>query len=185
MFIYKWPADKENDTGIVGQHSSCDARGKSPLSAGRPRPACPLTVGPREPSLVSAAADWSQQTPLLGARGPLQAGAPGAPHLPEGSYIPGPRKGCGQFLEKKPQGISGRFGPYLAQDWLYIPVEQEGSRGAGGHTQAGPWGGWAGWTTPSALSEHLCACPLGRWQLADRGWPTGGPFISEQASLSI
>lgn len=37
MFIYKWPADKENDTGIVGQHSSCDVRGKGPLSAGRPR----------------------------------------------------------------------------------------------------------------------------------------------------
>ncbi|XP_047556583.1 ectonucleoside triphosphate diphosphohydrolase 2 isoform X4 [Lutra lutra] len=27
MFIYKWPADKENDTGIVGQHSSCDVHG--------------------------------------------------------------------------------------------------------------------------------------------------------------
>ncbi|GAB5580288.1 ectonucleoside triphosphate diphosphohydrolase 8 isoform X3 [Prionailurus iriomotensis] len=27
MFIYKWPADKENDTGIVGQHSSCNVRG--------------------------------------------------------------------------------------------------------------------------------------------------------------
>ncbi|XP_036117004.1 ectonucleoside triphosphate diphosphohydrolase 2 [Molossus molossus] len=27
MFIYKWPADKENNTGIVGQHSSCDVRG--------------------------------------------------------------------------------------------------------------------------------------------------------------
>ncbi|XP_062938641.1 ectonucleoside triphosphate diphosphohydrolase 2 isoform X1 [Cynocephalus volans] len=27
MFVYKWPADKENDTGIVGQHSSCNVRG--------------------------------------------------------------------------------------------------------------------------------------------------------------
>ncbi|XP_004640564.1 ectonucleoside triphosphate diphosphohydrolase 2 [Octodon degus] len=27
MFIYKWPADKENDTGIVSQHSSCDVQG--------------------------------------------------------------------------------------------------------------------------------------------------------------
>ncbi|XP_035119890.1 ectonucleoside triphosphate diphosphohydrolase 2 isoform X4 [Callithrix jacchus] len=27
MFVYKWPADKENDTGIVGQHSSCDVPG--------------------------------------------------------------------------------------------------------------------------------------------------------------
>ena len=34
MFIYKWPADKENDTGIVGQHSSCDVRGESPPSTG-------------------------------------------------------------------------------------------------------------------------------------------------------
>ncbi|KAJ6651952.1 hypothetical protein lerEdw1_015894 [Lerista edwardsae] len=24
MFVYKWPADKENDTGIVSQHSMCD-----------------------------------------------------------------------------------------------------------------------------------------------------------------
>ncbi|XP_074066719.1 ectonucleoside triphosphate diphosphohydrolase 2 [Macrotis lagotis] len=27
MFIYKWPADKENDTGIVSQHSMCDVQG--------------------------------------------------------------------------------------------------------------------------------------------------------------
>ncbi|XP_040081530.1 ectonucleoside triphosphate diphosphohydrolase 2 isoform X2 [Oryx dammah] len=27
MFIYEWPADKENGTGVVGQHSSCDVRG--------------------------------------------------------------------------------------------------------------------------------------------------------------
>lgn len=32
MFIYKWPADKENDTGIVGQHSSCNVRGKAPCA---------------------------------------------------------------------------------------------------------------------------------------------------------
>ncbi|XP_054854067.1 ectonucleoside triphosphate diphosphohydrolase 2 [Eublepharis macularius] len=27
MFVYKWPADKENDTGIVSQHSMCDVKG--------------------------------------------------------------------------------------------------------------------------------------------------------------
>lgn len=169
MFIYKWPADKENDTGIVGQHSSCDVRGKSPLSAGRPRPTCPLTVGPREPSLVSASADSSQQTPLLGARGPLWAGAAGVP--PEGGCIPGPRKGCGQFLEKKPQGTSGRFGPCLAQDWLYIPGRAGGVPRSWWAHPGRPLGrpGWVG--TLSALSEHLCAYPLGRWRLADRGWP--------------
>ncbi|XP_036983684.2 ectonucleoside triphosphate diphosphohydrolase 2 [Artibeus jamaicensis] len=42
VFIYKWPADKENDTGIVGQHSSCDVHGggissyaDNPAGAGR------------------------------------------------------------------------------------------------------------------------------------------------------
>lgn len=28
MFIYKWPADKENDTGVVSEHSVCDVEGK-------------------------------------------------------------------------------------------------------------------------------------------------------------
>lgn len=28
MFIYKWPADKENDTGVVSEHSTCDVEGK-------------------------------------------------------------------------------------------------------------------------------------------------------------
>ncbi|KAK7164517.1 hypothetical protein R3I94_003043 [Phoxinus phoxinus] len=28
MFIYKWPADKLNDTGIVSQHSECHANGR-------------------------------------------------------------------------------------------------------------------------------------------------------------
>lgn len=30
MFIYKWPADKENDTGIVSQLSYCDVSGEHP-----------------------------------------------------------------------------------------------------------------------------------------------------------
>ncbi|XP_062361409.1 ectonucleoside triphosphate diphosphohydrolase 2 isoform X2 [Cinclus cinclus] len=27
MFIYKWPADKENDTGVVNEHGMCDVEG--------------------------------------------------------------------------------------------------------------------------------------------------------------
>ncbi|KFP83094.1 Ectonucleoside triphosphate diphosphohydrolase 2, partial [Acanthisitta chloris] len=27
MFVYKWPADKENDTGVVSEHSMCDVDG--------------------------------------------------------------------------------------------------------------------------------------------------------------
>lgn len=36
MFIYKWPADKENDTGVVSEHSMCDVEGKD----------CPSPWGP-------------------------------------------------------------------------------------------------------------------------------------------
>lgn len=28
MYIYKWPADKQNGTGIVTQHSECHAKGE-------------------------------------------------------------------------------------------------------------------------------------------------------------
>ncbi|XP_053852362.1 ectonucleoside triphosphate diphosphohydrolase 2 [Vidua macroura] len=41
MFIYKWPADKENDTGVVSEHGMCDVEGpgissysSNPLAAG-------------------------------------------------------------------------------------------------------------------------------------------------------
>lgn len=28
LFIYKWPADKQNGTGVVTQHGECHAEGK-------------------------------------------------------------------------------------------------------------------------------------------------------------
>ncbi|XP_072792840.1 ectonucleoside triphosphate diphosphohydrolase 2 isoform X3 [Taeniopygia guttata] len=41
MFVYKWPADKENDTGVVSEHTMCDVEGpgissysSNPLAAG-------------------------------------------------------------------------------------------------------------------------------------------------------
>ncbi|XP_061460120.1 ectonucleoside triphosphate diphosphohydrolase 2 isoform X2 [Rhineura floridana] len=47
MFVYKWPADKENDTGIVSQHSMCDVDGggissyaADPPAAGQSLKAC-------------------------------------------------------------------------------------------------------------------------------------------------
>ncbi|XP_037735747.1 ectonucleoside triphosphate diphosphohydrolase 2 [Chelonia mydas] len=47
MFVYKWPADKENDTGIVSQHSMCDVEGggissyaKDPPAAGKSLKQC-------------------------------------------------------------------------------------------------------------------------------------------------
>ena len=178
MFIYKWPADKENDTGIVGQHSSCDVQGESPLSAGRPRPAYPLTVGPREPCLVSASADSSRQTPLPGARGPLQAGAAGAP--PREAASLGLRMAVDSSQKRSPREHLEGLGLAWPETGSTPQVEREGSRGAGGHTQAGPWGGQAGRTTPRALSEHLCTHPLvWAWQPGDDGWPTGSPSISE------
>ncbi|XP_069465838.1 ectonucleoside triphosphate diphosphohydrolase 2 [Ambystoma mexicanum] len=47
LFIYKWPADKENDTGIVSEHRKCDVKGpgissyaKNPPDAGRSLEVC-------------------------------------------------------------------------------------------------------------------------------------------------
>ncbi|KAM3911727.1 ectonucleoside triphosphate diphosphohydrolase 2 [Leptodactylus fuscus] len=47
LFIYKWPADKENDTGIVSQHSMCDVHGggissywQDPPAAGKSLESC-------------------------------------------------------------------------------------------------------------------------------------------------
>ncbi|XP_074871369.1 ectonucleoside triphosphate diphosphohydrolase 2 [Carettochelys insculpta] len=47
LFVYKWPADKENDTGVVGQHSMCDVPGggissyaKNPSGAGQSLEKC-------------------------------------------------------------------------------------------------------------------------------------------------
>ncbi|XP_038230831.1 ectonucleoside triphosphate diphosphohydrolase 2 [Dermochelys coriacea] len=47
MFVYKWPADNENDTGIVSQHSMCDVEGggissyaENPPAAGKSLKQC-------------------------------------------------------------------------------------------------------------------------------------------------
>lgn len=38
MFVYKWPSDKENETGIVSQHSECHVKGKQNPGAASPAP---------------------------------------------------------------------------------------------------------------------------------------------------
>ena len=40
LYIYKWPADKQNGTGLVTQHQECHVKGKvtadpSPLNVGK------------------------------------------------------------------------------------------------------------------------------------------------------
>lgn len=36
MFVYKWPSDKENETGIVSQHSDCHVKGKQNQGSAAP-----------------------------------------------------------------------------------------------------------------------------------------------------
>ncbi|XP_021050221.1 ectonucleoside triphosphate diphosphohydrolase 2 [Mus pahari] len=69
MFVYKWPADKENDTGIVGQHSSCDVRGGGISSyANDPSRAGQSLVECLEQALRDVPKDRYASTPLyLGA----------------------------------------------------------------------------------------------------------------------
>lgn len=49
VFIYKWPADKENDTGVVSEHSMCDVEGKGCPGCGGGSPSLALPP-PRAPS---------------------------------------------------------------------------------------------------------------------------------------
>lgn len=69
MFVYKWPADKENDTGIVGQHSSCDVQGGGISSyANDPSKAGQSLVRCLEQALLDVPRDRHASTPLyLGA----------------------------------------------------------------------------------------------------------------------
>uniref|UniRef100_A0A2K6QYH7 Ectonucleoside triphosphate diphosphohydrolase 2 n=1 Tax=Rhinopithecus roxellana TaxID=61622 RepID=A0A2K6QYH7_RHIRO len=69
MFIYKWPADKENDTGIVGQHSSCDVPGGGISSyADNPSGAGQSLVGCLDQALQDVPKERHASTPLyLGA----------------------------------------------------------------------------------------------------------------------
>lgn len=48
-------------------------------------------------------------------------------------------------------------------------VEREGSRGAGGHTQAGPWGAGQGGQHPGFVQAPVCA-PTGVGVAARRPW---------------
>ncbi|ETE60563.1 Ectonucleoside triphosphate diphosphohydrolase 2, partial [Ophiophagus hannah] len=44
MFVYKWPSDKENETGIVSQHSDCHVKGKQNRGSAPP-PSSPVVCG--------------------------------------------------------------------------------------------------------------------------------------------
>ncbi|XP_004593489.2 ectonucleoside triphosphate diphosphohydrolase 2 [Ochotona princeps] len=69
MFVYKWPADKENGTGIVSQHSSCQVPGGGISSyADNPTGAGQSLVGCLEQALQDVPQESHTGTPLyLGA----------------------------------------------------------------------------------------------------------------------
>ncbi|KFV14071.1 Ectonucleoside triphosphate diphosphohydrolase 2, partial [Tauraco erythrolophus] len=46
MFVYKWPADKENDTGVVSEHSMCDVEGPGISSYSSNPPAAGTSLVP-------------------------------------------------------------------------------------------------------------------------------------------
>lgn len=161
MFIYKWPADKENDTGIVGQHSSCDVRGKGPLSAGRPRLHTRSLWGLGSPP-------WSQLLQTRAVR-PLCL-VPGG-HSRQELQEPPPREavslGLGMAVDSSQKRSPREHLEGLGLAWPEIgstpQVEREGSRGAGGHTQAGPGEAGPGGQHPglcpsTCVHTHWCGC---------------------------
>ncbi|XP_069790985.1 ectonucleoside triphosphate diphosphohydrolase 2-like [Narcine bancroftii] len=66
LFIYKWPSGKENNTGIVSEHSSCQVKGpgissyaENPAGAGESLKAC------LDKALRAVPSERHSQTPLL------------------------------------------------------------------------------------------------------------------------
>lgn len=159
MFVYKWPADKENDTGIVGQHSSCDVQGERGLSGPGPGGHSPLPVA-RCGSLEAGV-----QKERLGS---LDLGAAVGTFC-SGTEILGSRQ--------KPRGLMAQDGSLLYR------------QGRWGSKDLRVYPGWFLWrlarlTMPESFSWHLCPHPPGRRQL-QRLWVAPGPFVSNWVSLGL
>ncbi|XP_062062820.1 ectonucleoside triphosphate diphosphohydrolase 2 isoform X2 [Lepus europaeus] len=137
MFVYKWPADKENDTGIVGQHSSCHVQGggissyaDNPSGAGRSLVEC------LEQALRDVPRDRHASTPL---------------------YL-GATAGMRLLNLRSPEAaaaVLAAVGQTLAQ----YPFDFRGARILSGQDE-----GVFGWVTANYLLENLIKYSwVGRW----------------------
>lgn len=63
VYVYQWPAEKENNTGVVSQTCKCSVKGKAQTESGRPE-------GKQASILMSLGAlgDSPEKLPGLGVR---------------------------------------------------------------------------------------------------------------------
>lgn len=62
VYVYQWPAEKENNTGVVSQTCKCSVKGKAQSGSGRPR------GRPRESPVSLKAGRGPEKLPGLGTR---------------------------------------------------------------------------------------------------------------------
>ncbi|XP_012639961.1 ectonucleoside triphosphate diphosphohydrolase 2 [Microcebus murinus] len=137
MFVYKWPADKENDTGIVGQHSSCDVQGGGISSyADNPSGAGQSLVKCLEQALRDVPKERHAGTPLyLGATAGMR------------------------LLNLTSPEDSARVLAAVAQTLAQYPFDFRGARILSGQDE-----GVFGWVTANYLLENFIKCGwVGQW----------------------
>ncbi|XP_048202338.1 ectonucleoside triphosphate diphosphohydrolase 2 [Perognathus longimembris pacificus] len=157
MFIYKWPADKENDTGIVGQHSSCDVQGGGISSyADHPAGAGQSLVECLEQALRDVPKDQHTRTPLyLGATAGMR------------------------LLSLTSPEASARVLEAVTQTLTQYPFDFRGARILSGQDE-----GVFGWVTANYLLENFIKYGwVGRWVRPRRG--TTGAMDLGGASTQI
>ncbi|XP_069871231.1 ectonucleoside triphosphate diphosphohydrolase 2 isoform X2 [Dipodomys merriami] len=157
MFIYKWPADKENDTGIVGQHSSCDVQGGGISSyADDPAGAGQSLVECLEQALKDVPKDQHSRTPL---------------------YL-GATAGMRLLNLTSPEACAGVLGA-VTQTLTQYPFDFRGARILSGQDE-----GVFGWVTANYLLENFIKYGwVGRWFRPRRG--TTGAMDLGGASTQI
>ncbi|KAM4877842.1 ectonucleoside triphosphate diphosphohydrolase 2 [Thomomys bottae] len=157
MFIYKWPGDKENDTGIVGQHSSCDVQGGGISSyASNPSGAGQSLVECLEQALRDVPKDQHTTTPL---------------------YL-GATAGMRLLSLTSPEASASVLGA-VTQTLTQYPFDFRGARILSGQDE-----GVFGWVTANYLLENFIKYGwVGRWFWPRRG--TTGAMDLGGASTQI
>ncbi|KFQ37396.1 Ectonucleoside triphosphate diphosphohydrolase 2, partial [Mesitornis unicolor] len=140
MFVYKWPADKENDTGVVSEHSMCDVEGPGISSYSSNPPAAGTSL---VPCLTQALRDVPKEK---------QAGTPLYLGATAGMRLLKSRDGKGQLQHLL-------FASSVAATLKSYPFDFRGAKILSGEEE-----GVFGWVTANYLLENFIKRGwLGEW----------------------
>ncbi|XP_056146867.1 ectonucleoside triphosphate diphosphohydrolase 2-like [Lampris incognitus] len=157
LYIYKWPADKQNGTGVVTQHSECHAKGGGISSYKGQRGAAGQSL---EPCLDQAVKDIPKSRHHLT---PVYLGATAGMRLLRISYA----EESSEILQEVGQKIQSY--PFNYQGAAILTGQEEGAYG---------------WVTVNYLLENFIKYGfVGHWLSSDR--PTVGALDFGGASTQI